>query len=120
MRTLYRLPDDGRLAGVCAGMARYLNADVTLVRLAWLVLSIVPGAIVGGLIAYAAAWVLMPVSSARLDADGTARRLNRSTTDRRIGGVCGGLAEHFHVDPTAVLAGKADQAPAAAPGTDKP
>ena len=102
VRTLYRLPDDGRIAGVCAGMAQYLNADVTLVRLVWLILAVVPGAIVGGLIAYVAAWALMPVSSARLDADGTSRRLVRSTTNRKIGGVCGGLAEHFRVDATAV------------------
>ena len=30
------------------------------------------------------------------------RRLFRSTVDRQIGGVCGGLAEYFRVDPTIV------------------
>jgi phage shock protein PspC (stress-responsive transcriptional regulator) len=30
------------------------------------------------------------------------RRLHRSLTDRRIGGVCGGLAEYMDADPTAV------------------
>jgi phage shock protein C len=29
-------------------------------------------------------------------------RLTRSTTDRRIGGVAGGLAAYFDVDPTVV------------------
>jgi phage shock protein C len=28
------------------------------------------------------------------------RRLTRSETDRKIAGVCGGLAEYFDVDPT--------------------
>ena len=28
------------------------------------------------------------------------RRLMRSTTDRRIAGVCGGLAKYLNVDPT--------------------
>ena len=28
------------------------------------------------------------------------RRLYRSRTDRKIGGVCGGLAAYFKVDPT--------------------
>ncbi|HLS89351.1 MAG TPA: PspC domain-containing protein [Sphingobacteriaceae bacterium] len=28
------------------------------------------------------------------------RRLYRSEKDRMLGGVCGGLAEHFGVDPT--------------------
>jgi phage shock protein PspC (stress-responsive transcriptional regulator) len=32
----------------------------------------------------------------------TGRRLRRSTQDRRIAGVCGGLAEYFGVDATAV------------------
>lgn len=31
-----------------------------------------------------------------------ARRLTRSRTQRMIGGVCGGLAEYFNVDPTLV------------------
>lgn len=30
------------------------------------------------------------------------KKLYRSTTDRRIGGVCGGLGEYFAVDPTIV------------------
>ena len=30
------------------------------------------------------------------------RRLMRSTTDRRIAGVCGGIAKYLNVDPTVV------------------
>ncbi|MCR5445208.1 MAG: PspC domain-containing protein [Bacteroidales bacterium] len=30
------------------------------------------------------------------------RRLMRSTTDRRIAGVCGGLAKYLNVDPTVI------------------
>lgn len=30
------------------------------------------------------------------------KRLYRSDSDRRIGGVCGGLAEYFNIDPTIV------------------
>jgi phage shock protein PspC (stress-responsive transcriptional regulator) len=98
-RRLTRLPAEGRIGGVCAGMAAYLDADVTLVRLAWVILSVVPGVIVGGLIAYAAAWLILPqagVPTPRLPG----KRLLRSTTDRKIGGVCGGLAEYFGVDST--------------------
>ena len=98
-RRLTRLPAEGRIGGVCAGIAAYLDADVTLVRLAWVILSVVPGVIVGGLIAYAAAWLIVPpggVPAPRVR--GT--RLLRSTTDRKIGGVCGGLAEYFGVDST--------------------
>ncbi len=30
------------------------------------------------------------------------RRLTRSGTDKKIGGVCGGLAEYFDLDPTLI------------------
>jgi phage shock protein PspC (stress-responsive transcriptional regulator) len=33
--------------------------------------------------------------------DGT-KKLFRSKTDRMIGGVCGGLAEYFNIDPVVV------------------
>ena len=96
-----RLPDNGRVAGVCAGMAAYFDADVTLVRLAWVTLSIVPGVLIGGVIAYIAAWVLMPVAGPQ-DQRVLRGRLTRSESDKQIGGVCGGLAEHFGMDPTIV------------------
>jgi len=96
---LTRRPSEGKLGGVCAGIARYLNTDPTIVRLAWVILSVVPGFVIGGLIAYAAAWALLPVDGSEVPT-GTARRLRRSTTDRKIAGVCGGLAEYFGVDST--------------------
>ena len=34
--------------------------------------------------------------------DQPSKKLYRSTTDRKIGGVCGGLAEYFAVDPTII------------------
>jgi phage shock protein PspC (stress-responsive transcriptional regulator) len=102
-RRLVRRPVDGKIGGVCAGLADYFNTDVALVRAAWVVLSIWPGAVVLGLIAYLAAWLLMPRAEA---ADGAFAApqpsLVRSRTDRRIAGVCGGLAEYFDVDPTIV------------------
>src|SRR5512138_452182 len=59
-RQLRRLPAEGKIAGVCAGIAEYLDADVTLVRIAWIALSIVPGVLIGGLIAYIVAWLFVP------------------------------------------------------------
>ena len=101
-KRLYRNSSAGRIAGVCAGIAEYFDADVTLVRLAWVVLSIVPGSFVGGLVAYIAAWAIMTDSSVPASTEAETRRLTRSTTDRKIAGVCGGLAEYFNVDATLV------------------
>ena len=101
-KRLFRNSSSGRIAGVCAGIADYLEADVTLIRLAWIVLSIVPGGFIGGLVAYLLAWIIMPDANAPASAVDDPRRLTRSTTDRKIAGVCGGLAEYFHVDSTVV------------------
>jgi phage shock protein PspC (stress-responsive transcriptional regulator) len=46
-----------KIAGVCAGFARYLDMDVTLVRVVWLALALGTGL---GFIAYLVAWLLMP------------------------------------------------------------
>ncbi|HTK30247.1 MAG TPA: PspC domain-containing protein [Vicinamibacterales bacterium] len=99
-RRLVRLPSEGRLAGVCAGIAAYLETDVTVVRLAWIVLSIVPGGVIGGVLAYLAAWIIMPASSE--PAALPKPRLTRSLSDRRLAGVCGGIAAYFEIDATVV------------------
>ena len=53
-----RRPTEGRmLAGVAAGIARYLDVDVTAVRIILAVLAIVGGA---GVPIYLAAWLLIP------------------------------------------------------------
>ena len=101
VRRLTRRPDEGKIGGVCAGMAAYFDVDVVLVRGAWIILTIWPGAIILGVVAYLAAWILMPRAAGPAPAS-TRPRVLRSQTDRRIAGVCGGLAEYFTLDSTLV------------------
>jgi len=101
-RRLTRRPAEGKLGGVCAGIAAYLNTDPTVVRLLWVILSVVPGVIIGGVIAYVVAWILVPAEAADVPRSATVQRLQRSVTDRKIAGVCGGLAAYFGVDSTLV------------------
>ena len=56
-RQLRRSGDDKMLAGVAGGIARYLNADVTLVRVIIAALVLFTGA---GAPLYIAAWLLIP------------------------------------------------------------
>jgi phage shock protein PspC (stress-responsive transcriptional regulator) len=101
IKRLTRVPADAKIGGVCAGIAEYFEVDVVLVRAAWMALSIVPGAVIGGVLAYLAAWLLVPEGAATAPVS-HGRRLTLSATNRKIGGVCGGLAEYFGVDATAI------------------
>jgi phage shock protein PspC (stress-responsive transcriptional regulator) len=100
VRRLTRSRKNGTIAGVCAGLADYFGVDVVLVRLLWVILSIA-GAVIGGVIVYLAAWLIMPEGDDQAAAP-HGRVLRRSTTDRQIAGVCGGLADYFGVDSTLV------------------
>jgi phage shock protein PspC (stress-responsive transcriptional regulator) len=83
-------------------VASYLDADVTLIRLAWIILSIVPGLLLGGVIAYAVCWILLPVATPAERRVYRGTRLMRSASDRQLAGVCGGLAEYVGLDSTIV------------------
>ena len=56
-RQLRRSGEDKMLAGMAGGIARYLNADVTLVRVIIAALALLTG---GGAALYIAAWLLIP------------------------------------------------------------
>jgi phage shock protein PspC (stress-responsive transcriptional regulator) len=101
IRRLTRSRSQGVIGGVCAGLAEYFAVDVVLVRLLFVILSIA-GAIIGGVIVYIAAWFIMPEGDARVAPVADGRVLRRSTTDKQIAGVCGGMAEYFQVDSTMV------------------
>jgi len=51
--------EDKKVAGVCAGFARYFSVDVTLIRVIWLVLTVWPVPLFG-VISYIVAWIVMP------------------------------------------------------------
>jgi phage shock protein C len=60
-RMLFRSPTEKLIGGVCGGMADFFHWDPSLVRIAWIVLTLVTGG--GGILAYLALWVLLPVGT---------------------------------------------------------
>jgi phage shock protein C len=56
-KKLTRSRTDSKIAGVCGGLANYLELDVTLVRILWLMLAFFGG---WGIIGYFIAWIVMP------------------------------------------------------------
>src|SRR4051812_10957896 len=65
-RRLYRSRDERMLAGVCGGLAEYFAIDPVIVRIIAVALVFAGGA---GVLAYLAAWLLVPDAGA--DADGS-------------------------------------------------
>ena len=56
-KKLYRSDENKMLAGVCGGIAEYFGVDPTLIRLAWVVFSLLGGS---GLLAYILAAIIIP------------------------------------------------------------
>ncbi len=54
---LYRSSNDKMLGGVCGGLAKYLNVDVTIVRLFFVVLTLLGGF---GPLIYIIMWIVVP------------------------------------------------------------
>jgi phage shock protein PspC (stress-responsive transcriptional regulator) len=101
-KRLTRSANDRVIGGVLGGFVDYIGADPTLVRLVF-VLILVFTAVIPGLIAYVVAWFVIPeAGTSERPVTATRRRLARSPTDKKIGGVCGGLAEFLGVDSTIV------------------
>ena len=173
-RRLYKSRRDKIVDGVCGGIAHYLDMDPTIVRLAWVVITLLGGGIL--ILLYVAGMIIMPradvgseepprssvgrgyllgivlvgigalvllgnfdvvpwqlwrwhipweimwgifliligamlVVSRRGTKEGEVekeeghqeqKRLLRSKQDRKIAGVCGGIARYFEVDPSLV------------------
>jgi phage shock protein C len=57
-KRLYRSTTDKKLSGVCGGIAEYFGVDATLIRLAFVLLSLAGGP---GLLVYIVLWAILPV-----------------------------------------------------------
>jgi phage shock protein C len=58
-KKLMRPRADRKIAGVCAGLAQYLDLDISLVRILWFFIALVSG-IFPGIIAYVLGWIIIP------------------------------------------------------------
>lgn len=58
-KRLYRDPDNKAIGGVCAGLAAFLNIDITIVRIILLLALLLWGS---GLIVYLVLWIVVPLA----------------------------------------------------------
>ena len=101
VRRLMRSRTERTCAGVCGGLAAYIDWDPTIVRLLWILAIFLSSGM--ALFAYLVFWIVMPEAPAYSSAYasyGRGRRLTRSRDERMISGVCGGLAEYLGMDTT--------------------
>jgi phage shock protein C len=59
-KKLTRSADDRWLAGVCGGLGEYFGVDSTLIRVIFVLASLLLGAVFGGVVIYVILWILMP------------------------------------------------------------
>ena len=57
IKRLYRSKKDKILGGVCGGMAEYFNIDPTLIRILWVIFTLMGGS---GILAYIICWIIIP------------------------------------------------------------
>ena len=100
-RPLRRSVNNRKVAGICGGIAEHLHVDVALIRVLAVVVTLVPGAVVGGVLAYLVLWLFLPSEDVPTPSP-VNRYLTRSAANCNIAGVCGGLGEYLGVDPTFV------------------
>ena len=62
-KRLYRSTREKMLFGVCGGVAEYFETDPTIIRLAWVVFSLLGGS---GILAYIIAAIIMPADQEKM------------------------------------------------------
>jgi len=95
-KVLYRDTKNGKIAGVCSGLSEYLDVDVSLIRLIWIIFTIFGGA---GIFLYILAALIIPRKPENeveviVDEEDD-NRLTRDMDNAVIFGVCAGIAKAF-------------------------
>ncbi len=98
-KKLYCSPDK-KICGVCAGLADYFGIDPTFMRFIVAEIAFFT-ALIPAFIIYLIMAVVIPQAPADYQPQPLNKRLTKSS-DKKIAGVCGGIAEYFNIDATIV------------------
>ncbi len=103
-KRLYRDTNRQVIGGVASGIANYFGIDPIWIRL--LMLAFLFNIFFWGLsgftfLAYIILWIAVPGND-KLEDDKAIKKLFRSTDDRVLGGVAGGIASYFGTDPVVI------------------
>lgn len=93
-KRLFRDETNKKIGGVCAGIANYLNIDHSLVRIITVLLAFAYGI---SILIYIVLWAALP-GAATKEIGSSYRKLYRDPLNKKIGGVCSGLAHYFNME----------------------
>jgi len=95
---------DGYVAGICEGLGRQFEISPNTLRIIWLIATLGFGI---GFLLYGVLWWVLPKEREVPVESGTAPTVGqpplvRTVVDRKIFGVCGGIARRWDLDPSMV------------------
>lgn len=100
MKQLY-LSSDKKFLGVCGGIADYFDVDPTLIRIAVACVALYT-AIIPTLVVYVVLSFVFPQQPEGYTTVNSSKKLLKSSDNKKIAGVCAGLAKYFGIDATIV------------------
>lgn len=92
MKKIYKSHTDRKLCGVCGGIAQTFELDPNVVRVLWAISSIFYGVSIA---LYIICAFILPYNE--VEAGVRQIKLCRSHSDRKLFGVCGGIAEYLDI-----------------------
>lgn len=98
MKKILRAKYNRKIAGVCGGLGSYFNIDPTIIRLAMIYICVLTG-ILPIVLAYLGAILIIPEETSENPLSSNYKKFYRSIKDRKIAGICGGIAEMTKLDP---------------------
>ena len=98
MKKIY-IGSDKKFLGVCSGLADSLGLDPTIIRIAVACLALYT-AIIPALIVYVVMSFVFPQAPEDYKAAVVEKKLMKSQDNKKISGVCAGLAKYFGMEPT--------------------
>lgn len=99
MRKLYLSPNK-KFLGVCAGLAEYFNVDPLLIRIIVVCIAIAT-AIIPTLVVYVILGLVFPAAPQDYIPPVPTKKLAKGN-NKKLCGVCSGIADYFGIDPTIV------------------
>ena len=100
MKQIY-LASDKKFLGVCGGIAEYFGVDPTLIRVAVACITLYT-AIIPALVVYVVMSFVFPQQPEGYTVTEPQKKLMKSVNNKRISGVCAGLAKFLGIDATIV------------------